>query len=359
MTGGINSMILYSLSCILLQLGNTVYGAERDSSTRGVSSIKALPVPAIGYTPETGFYLGVFSLFTLNLYRDTLTRASNVKAEFDYTWKKQMIFESSWNYFFKREKWYTQGQLHYSKFVDLYFGIGESTAGSSETRYQVNRLIANVNLLKKIGDRLFVGPKVVFKDYSKLKYFTSIQYPELTNAKTLGLGFTVLKDTRNNLLNASQGIYLEFTNVYNFLDSRYSKTIIDGRTYKTVIAKTVGSIRFYNEFTAGNPLFYDYALIGSDKIVRGYYYGRFRDKNLSSLQGEVRRTLVGRFGAAVFGGITKVYPDLRSFTLTNLKPNYGLGLRFLIDRKNNINLRLDYGFGQGDDGFYVMFGESF
>ena len=204
-----------------------------------------------------------------------------------------------------------------------------------------------------------MGPKLVLKGYSKLKYLTSIQYPELANGENLGVGLTLLKDTRNNLLNALQGIYLEFTNVYNFLDSRYTKIIIDGRTYKTIIAKTVGSIRFYNEFTVGDPLSYDYALIGSDKIVRGYYYGRFRDKNLYTLQGDIRRQLVGRFGAAVFGGITKLYPNLRGLTLTNLKPNYGLGLRFLIDRKSNINLRLDYGFGQGDDGFYVMFGESF
>lgn len=353
------SLSFLFVSCMMLYPMIRSYGASTDSVMKRTPNVKVLPVPAFGSTPETGVYLGVFSLFTLDFYKDSMTRVSNAKAEFDYTWKKQMIFESSWNYFFKREKWYTQGQFHYSKFVDLYFGIGETTTGSSETRYQVNRLIANVNLLRKIRNRLFVGPKLVLKDYSKLKYFTSIQYPELANGKNLGVGFTVLKDTRNNLLNASQGIYLEFTNVYNFLDSRYTKIIIDGRTYKTVIAKTVGSIRFYNEFTSGNPLFYDYALIGSDKIVRGYYYGRFRDKNLSTLQGEVRRILVGRFGAAVFGGITKVYPDLRGFTLANLKPNYGLGLRFLIDRKNNINLRLDYGFGKGDGGFYVMFGESF
>ncbi len=344
---------------MILHQSSIAQCAGEDSVLKQTPKIKILPVPAFGSAPETGVYLGVFSLFTLDFYKDSSTRISNAKAEFNYTWKKQMIFESSWNYFFKNEKWHTQGRLHYSKFLDIYFGIGESTASSSQTRYETNRIIADINFLRRFGNRFFIGPKFVYKNYSRLEYKTPVFYPDLIDGKNLGIGYTLLKDTRDNLLNASRGVYLEFTNVYNFLDRRYNKFILDGRTYRRIARRTVGSIRFYNEFTSGHPLYYDYALLGGDKFVRGYYYGRFRDKNLSTLQGEIRSMLVGRFGAAIFGGITKVYPDFRSLSFANIKPNYGFGLRFLIDRKNNINLRLDYALGQGDDGFYIMFGESF
>jgi hypothetical protein len=65
--------------------------------------ITVLPVPAIGYTPETKTYVGLVTLFTFNNTLDSLTRSSNAKLEFVYTWNKQMIFETDWNYFFPAE----------------------------------------------------------------------------------------------------------------------------------------------------------------------------------------------------------------------------------------------------------------
>ena len=68
--------------------------------------IKVLPVPAFGYSPETRAYVGAVALFTLDLYKDSLTRTSNAKVEFNYTWNKQSILEAQWSYFFKEEKWF-------------------------------------------------------------------------------------------------------------------------------------------------------------------------------------------------------------------------------------------------------------
>ena len=91
-----------------------------------------------------------------------------------------------------------------------------------------------------------------------------------------------------------------------------------------------------------------------------YFYGRFRDNNLLILQTEFRSQIYRRFGYAIFGGISEVSSSLSGFTVNNVKPNYGVGLRFLIDRKEKINLRLDYGIGiDGQSGFYISFGESF
>jgi hypothetical protein len=92
--------------------------------------------------------------------------------------------------------------------------------------------------------------------------------------------------------------------------------------------------------------------------VRGYRYGRYRDKNLSSLQTEFRLPVVWRFGAAVFGGLSNLYAG--NFNPENSKYNYGLGLRFLVDKHERTNLRMDYAVGEeGNDGFYISFGESF
>jgi hypothetical protein len=43
-----------------------------------------------------------------------------------------------------------------------------------------------------------------------------------------------------------------------------------------------------------------------------------------------------------------------------VKPALNVGIRFLADRKEKINLRIDYAAGiQGQRGFYFAFGEAF
>jgi hypothetical protein len=119
-------MVLFRNSLILIAailIANAVHCQETKPGKR----ISVLPVPAIGYTPETKTYVGLVTLFTFNSTTDSLTRSSNAKLEFVYTWNKQMIFETDWNYFFPAEKWFTKGWLHYSKYPDLYYGIGFDT----------------------------------------------------------------------------------------------------------------------------------------------------------------------------------------------------------------------------------------
>lgn len=40
-------------------------------------------------------------------------------------------------------------------------------------------------------------------------------------------------------------------------------------------------------------------------------------------------------------------------------PSYGGGLRFKINRKENVNLRMDYGFGNGQQNIYFFIAEAF
>jgi len=94
-----------------------------------------------------------------------------------------------------------------------------------------------------------------------------------------------------------------------------------------------------NEFTFGTPPFFDYAFLGCDKYVRGYNYGRNRDKNLTSLQTEFRLPLFWRLGLATFGGLSNLYVSKDS-NLNKLKFNAGLGLRVFVDKQDNTSFAL-------------------
>ena len=345
---------------IAILVAGTVHCQESNPGKR----ISVLPVPAIGYSPETRTYIGAVTLFTFNNRNDSTTRSSNASIEFNYTRNKQLILETDWNYFFPREVWFTRGLVHFSKYPDLFYGIGFNTPEAGEVNFQSNRFIFDFDVFRNIKKDLFLGLGVNYKQFGNIDYLndTTVVYPELKNENNLGLKVLFLKDSRNNILSPSKGNYFEFSNAFNFGSSFYSKISFDYRHYLgfgTSEKHTLAG-RFYHTSVLGSPPFYDYSVIGGDENVRGYYLGRFRDNNFSTLQLEMRNHLFWRIGISTFGGISMIYEKVSSIENESLKPNAGVGLRFLVDKSEGTNLRFDYAIGAGNQsGFYISFGESF
>ena len=324
--------------------------------------ITVLPVPAIGYSPETKTYVGAVSLFTFSNRNDTTTRSSNAEIEFNYTWNKQVIIESGWNYFTPGEKWFSSGLIHYSKYPDLYYGIGFDTPASNEVNFESNRVNLDFNLLRNIKKNNFVGAGLNYTSFNNIKFVNENEDSPVHDKSNFGIKAIYLHDSRNNILSPSKGNYFEFSNSFNLSSSNYSKTAADYRRYLSLGEDDahVFAGRFYQESIWGNPPFYDYAKVGGDEYVRGYYLGRFRDKNLSLLQLEYRALLFWKIGVATFGGVAMIYDKLSNIQSESFKPNAGLGLRFLVDEDENTSLRIDYAVGAGgQSGFYISFGESF
>lgn len=342
---------------LLLALCITAQAQDAPKTKR----LRVLPVPAFGYSPETRTYVGAVALFTFNWNKDTTSRTSNAKTKFTYTINRQIIFENEWNYFFREEKWFTRGRLNYSKYPDLYYGIGANTPGQNELRFDSNRFLGEIYLLKNIGSKVFTGFNVRYTDYSSVRYEADgPYYKELRSGAAAAIGYSVTKDSRNSLLTPERGVYLNAAVSGNFASQNYMKLGFDVRHYKTWKNRLTLSSRLVNNFTFGTPAFYDYEFLGGDKYVRGYYFGRYRDNNLSSWQEELRCRVVWRLGLSVFGGLSAIYSSLDRVDAQDLKYNYGMGLRFCMDKKEKTNLRLDYAVGQdGNNGFYVVFGESF
>lgn len=120
----------WQIVCIIISLGLNYSSMCQENSSEHKISI--LPVPTFGYAPETKAYIGAVTLFTFKNLNDTLTRTSNAKVEFTYTWNKQTVFQSDWNYFTEEEKWFFRGLAHFSKYPDLYYGIGPNTSAKNE-----------------------------------------------------------------------------------------------------------------------------------------------------------------------------------------------------------------------------------
>jgi hypothetical protein len=67
-----------------------------------------------------------------------------------------------------------------------------------------------------------------------------------------------------------------------------------------------------------------------------------------------------RWGMALGVAAGTVFTQPVDIVKNPFKPAFNAGLRFLADRRENINLRIDYAIGvKGQSGFYFAFGEAF
>lgn len=320
--------------------------------------IRVLPVPAFGYEPETSTHFGGVLLFTIDPYKDGKTRTSNAKIEFNYTLRNQSILDADWNYFFREEKWFTRGYLEASYYPDFYYGIGAAREQAGEILFESQRWIADLSLYRQIIPKVFVGIGAYYANYSGIETRYQFDYPELLNQAVLRGVLSVLRDDRDNLLNPRRGSYLQLNLGHTIANEHYRFALLDARRY---IPWEEGALamRFFSRHVGQSAAFFDQSIMGGSDYVRGYFYGRFRDSNMTTLQYELRTAMWKRFGMAYFGGLSYLYHDFKRNN-SRLFYNYGAGLRFLIDRKEQVNLRFDYAIGaDGQRGFYIGFGESF
>lgn len=91
--------------------------------------------------------------------------------------------------------------------------------------------------------------------------------------------------------------------------------------------------------------------------MRGYFQGRFRDRQFLSFQAEYRSPLLfWRISTAAFAGAGRVADKVSKLDFGGLKPSFGGGFRIMLDKVD----RFDLGFGEdGNTGFYVGFSEAF
>ncbi len=139
---------------------------------------------------------------------------------------------------------------------------------------------------------------------------------------------------------------------YQNLTVSYNKYLSFGR--KNVFA-VHGSVCMVTEAAP----FYDICTLGFSKDLRGYQIGQFRDNRMLVGQVEFRRELFWRIGAVAFAGAGAVAHTWGDFNDTQAEPGGGVGLRFVLAKRNHINLRFDYAWGNNSKASYVSLGEAF
>jgi len=179
-----------------------------------------------------------------------------------------------------------------------------------------------------------------------------------------GLGLSLTWDTRDNVFYPTAG-HLYEVEAISYLsaigsDFTYTYITLDFRAYRHWNNKHVLALQAYASFTADEPPFYELSALGGDSRMRGYYYGRYRDEQYVMAQAEFRQYFWKRFGYALFLGAGEVF-GVSQLTMKNMRISAGGGLRYLFDKNQGVNLRMDFGIGIGQhtNGIYFGLGEAF
>jgi outer membrane protein assembly factor BamA len=330
--------------------------------------LNVIPFPNLGYSPETRWFFGGVALFNYRMYNDSVTRNTTFKVELNFTQNKQIIFSTEHNIFLQRNRYWITGDNSYSKFPESFWGPGNDSPPENEEKYEANRLELNNAFLKEVFSHIYLGPRIRVQHLSGMK---TTEAPLLGSGTvtgyqgglSAGAGYTFLIDSRDNILNPARGAYFSFTNLLFgkiFLsDFDFLRLELDARKYYKLKNGQVIALQWYSIANNGRPPFRMLALLGSDSHMRGYYQGRFRDRNYTSMQAEYRLKIYKAIGMVAFGGAGQVADKFSGFGLADFKPSYGLGLRIRVDKENDVNLRFDYALGKQNQGFYVVFAEAF
>ena len=127
--------------------------------------------------------------------------------------------------------------------------------------------------------------------------------------------------------------------------------------YQPLWRGAVAAFDIYAQLWSQDAPWLLWSKIGGDNRMRGYYYGRYIDRDMATAQIELRQTIYGPISGVVWGGAGTIFSSFKHFDIEQLLPNYGLGLRVAAGDKTS--LRIDYGFGRHSNGLVVSVNEAF
>lgn len=356
---------------------------NEDIAARKKHQIQVGVFPAIGYTLQTGFAAVVSANAVIykkhRTAKDSTSLPSIVAASLSYSQKRQIIVPLQAVLYFNNNKTILVSDWRYLKYPTYTYGLGMGTSPQDSTLLNFQYFKFHTSLLFEVKPQIFIGA-----GYS-LDYFWHIsqvykkpgiesdfeKYGYGATSLSSGISFNLLRDTRDNSINAYKGSYANLLLIprFQFLgsDNFWTSLLLEYRTYMRFPNNSNNILAFwsYNWFTlSGTPPYLMLPSTGWDKTFntgRGYIQGRFRSNNMLDAEAEYRVPLTrnGLFGMVLFTNFESL-SNIDTWHFTSIAPAGGLGLRIKLNKFSRTNIAIDYGWGrQGSKGFFVNLGEAF
>lgn len=359
--------------------------AEKKQTKLDSGRLMVSPLAGPGYTPELGVLIGGGALFSWRTDKDDLklTR-SNMPVMLSFTSTGAITLNMRPTTFWNDDNLRINANFWIKNMPDNYWGVGFDTNNATDeneniTAYQRFWVDLTSEVLFKVQQDLYIGPNlnINYTEGSELTdWVASDEYFSYYNERpfNMGLGATVRYDSRDLPANAWEGLYLdlEMTQYGKYLggDNTYNMLMLDYRQYTRLGGKDghILAWQVCSRNTFGDVPYNELSQLGNPFDLRGYPWGKYRNKGKAYAVAEYRHTFkkstgdLSKIGAVAWLGGGMIYnTDGDPLVLdapNGFLPNAGIGFRYELQPR--MNLRLDYGFGRdGLKGFYFNINETF
>jgi len=353
---------------------------KEDSISHKSGIVFASPVPAIGYSLQTGFEVSLVGNLAFYTGNNTDANISSITSSVNYTQYHQFLFPIQANIWTNNNKLNIQTDWHYVKFPQATYGLGGYSKLSDEYTIDFSNIRLYTTVFKTIAKDMYFGagynfdyiwgaqeinpPKGKITDYEK--------YGVIPISYASGIILSYLYDSRRNSINAEEGSLLNLLLRPNFKalgsSDDWESIVLDMRKFIPLPfgRHNILALWSYDWFTFNNgkPPYILLPNTGGDPFAntgRGFNEGRFRGRNMLYCEGEYRLSLSRNdfLGAVIFAN-AQSFTEETSHQFEVIHPAIGAGLRFKFNKYSRTNVAIDYAFGNdGSKGMYLNLGEIF
>lgn len=335
-----------------------------------------LPVP-VDVNSSTGLVVSFLTTFYLGEDHEK-TKMSQVTFSPYFSFTKQYVFPVQSYVYTSENKWNFIGDYRYMIYPQDTYGLGEhdskdkmSTLDYQQWRFYqfvTRKIVGNYRLgmgflldnYQNIAEQSYIDEQTDYNQYMKGDY---------SDETSFGFAIQGLYDSRENIINPKQGLYIEADlrmNTSGVEGDKWQSLYIDARKYHS-FSKTKhrvwASRAFYWSTFGGKPHYLDLPSIGWDrdgKTGRGFTKNRYRSNALVYFETEYRTDISrnGFWGAVFFTNISSV-SKLDTYEFKKWNPAIGTGIRIKWNKRNGSNLALDYGISKNDWSLRLGLSENF
>ena len=337
-----------------------------------------IPLPVVFYQPETGFGFGLTAMYFLrssgsadaDSTAETQLQSSYIAPVAIYTLKKQIILSARIELYPNRGDYRILGEAGFIKFPTKFWGIGNNTPDALEEDFTPLSLNSMAEVQRRFAPGWYAGVlgQLGYRELRDIEddgLLASGLVPGAEDGWVVGLGLLLTRDTRSSTVYPHRGSFhqlrAQLFSGYFGSDYDFGRISLDLRKYFPVLTTHVFALRALGVFAPGDPPFDLMPQLGGEMLLRGYFAGRYRDRDMLAFQAEYRMPVWWRIGVVGFGAIGQVQHDLNGFRSDQFHPSLGAGLRFALSPQEELNIRADFGWGFDvkSSGFYLSFGEAF
>ncbi|MDB5106449.1 MAG: hypothetical protein JWP91_4138 [Fibrobacteres bacterium] len=322
--------------------------------------------PIAFYTPETETAValagGMYKRFP---GRD---RPSSLEGQILYTQRSQYGLSLKAGHYLENLAGYFSLGLSVGEFPDVFYGVGGTVPASAKERFTARTYAVEGEADKAIAPGVRAGGIAGWARQSMVETEPGglLDRSAVTGSGSwsiVRLGPRLSLDTRNSAYYPTWGLFATATVTqcprFAGSDYEFGQVEINARKYLPLGKKGVLALQAVADGMWGDIPFPFLSKLGGSELLRGYYQGRFRDRDMACLQSEYRFGIWRRLTGAGFAAAGKLADDPADLPGAHLRYAYGGGLRIRLNAEG-VNLRGDFAINrEGETATYITFMEAY